>query len=359
VRLAPAQLANPSIAELAGRSERTSRRFPSKVTVGAMKQDLSATATAEDLWAADAATLPSPLHLGTSTWAFPDWKGLVYKRAYKSEREFTAKSLEEYATVPWFRTVCIDSLFYNPPKADVLLRYASQVPSHFRWVSKVWERITVFSYPRHARYGAFAGTANPDFLNADLLCDRVLTAYDDLEILAKTGPFVFQFAPFSQRTLEYEEFTERLDVFLSKLPKHFMYAVEVRNAEILTPNYFQMLNRHGVTHCFNHWNSMVPLREQMRLAAAAGGLTADFYVARLLTPLGLSYEGAAKALEPYVAVKRPNEQMRADVVLLARRALKTGKRAFVTANNKAEGNAPLTMVTLAKLIVESIESGDA
>jgi uncharacterized protein YecE (DUF72 family) len=323
-----------------------------------MHPDLSATACPEDLWVSDAAKLPASLYLGTSTWAFPEWKGLVYKRAYKSEREFKAKSLEEYATVPWFRTVCIDSLFYNPPKADVLQRYASQVPSHFRWVSKVWERLTIFSFPRHARYGAFAGTVNPDFLNADLFYDRVLSAYEDPDVQSKTGPFVFQFAPFSPKTLDYEEFTERLGIFLSKLPQGFMYAVEVRNAEILTPRYFHLLNEAGATHCFNHWNHMIPLREQMRLAASAGGLTADFYVARLLTPLGLSYQGAAQALEPYVAVKRPNPSMRADVVKLARRALKTGKKAFVTANNKAEGNAPLTMVTLAKLIVDDSERGD-
>ncbi len=322
-----------------------------------MQPDLSATAIPEDIWAPAASKLPSQLYLGTSTWAFPDWKGLLYTREYKNAREFAAKSLEEYATVPWFRTVCIDSLFYNPPKPEVLQRYAAQVPDHFRWVSKVWERITVFTYPQHARYGAFAGTKNPDFLNADLFHDRVLSAYAAPEVRARTGPLVLQFAPFSPKVLEYSEFTERLGAFLSKLPKGFMYAVEVRNAEILTPRYFQTLNAAGVTHCFNHWNSMISLREQMRLAAAAGGLTADFYVARLLTPLGLTYEGAAKALEPYVAVKRPNASMRADVALLARRALTTGKRAFVTANNKAEGNAPLTMVTLAKLIIECIESG--
>jgi uncharacterized protein YecE (DUF72 family) len=323
-----------------------------------MHRDLSPTATPEELWAPEASRLPGQLYLGTSTWAFPDWKGLLYKRQYKSAREFAAKSLEEYATVPWFRTVCIDSLFYNPPKPEVLQRYASQVPDHFRWVSKVWERITVFSYPPHARYGALAGTKNPDFLNAELFHDRVLSAYEDAEVRAKTGPFVFQFAPFSPKTLDYSEFTERLAIFLSALPKGLMYAVEVRNPELLTPRYFQALNNAGATHCFNHWNSMIPLREQMRLAAAAGGLTADFYVARLLTPLGLNYEGAAKALEPYVSVKRPSASMRADVVLLARRALATGKKAFVTANNKAEGNAPLTMVTLAKLIVEYSESGD-
>jgi uncharacterized protein YecE (DUF72 family) len=322
-----------------------------------MSINLSASAQPEDLWSEEAKLLPAKLYLGTSTWAFPDWKGIVYHREYKSEREFTQKSLEEYASVPWFKTVCIDSLFYNPPKAEALGRYAEQVPENFKWVSKVWERITIHTYPKHARYGVFSGTQNPDFLNADLFSERVLRSYEHPQVRARTGPLVFQFAPFSRATLQYEVFLERLAEFLGKLPRSFDYAVEVRNKELLIPEYFQMLNTYGATHCFNHWNSMIPLREQMQRAAEAGGLRADFYVARLLTPLGASYEGAAKLFEPYVSVKRVNAPMRDDIVRLARRAIATGKRAFVTANNKAEGNAPLTMVSLGRLIVGSLKEG--
>lgn len=316
-------------------------------------EKLALTATADDLWSEKGRDLPPSLYLGTSTWAFPGWKGLVYKRPYRSQKEFTAKSLEEYATVPWFRTACIDSLFYNPPKPDTLRGYAALVPPDFKWVSKVWERITIATYPKHPRYGAYAGRENPDFLNVDLLKDQVLSAYDVPEVRDRTGPFVFQFAPFSSRLLSYQEFTERLAAFLLALPKEFQYAVEVRNRELLTPTYFRALNEAGVTHCFNHWNSMVPLHQQMVAAAEAGGLTADFYIARLLTPLGTSYENAEELFAPYDTVRSPNERMRGDVVKLLKRAIATGKRAFVTANNKAEGNSPLTMVSIGKLFLEN------
>jgi uncharacterized protein YecE (DUF72 family) len=315
-------------------------------------RELTATATAEDIWSPEADKLPSGIYLGTSTWAFPGWKGLIYKRTYKNQKDFTANSLGEYATIPWFRTACIDSFFYNPPKPETLAHYATLVPETFRWVSKVWERLTIATYPKYPRYGAQAGQPNPDFLNIDLFKNAVLSAYREPAVALRTGPLVLQFAPFSERTMKYSQFLDRLAVFLRALPTEFQYAVEVRNPELLTKGYFGALNESGVTHCFNHWNAMIPLHEQMRAAAEAGGLTADFYIARLLTPLGTSYQNAEEFFEPYDRVQLPNAQMRGDILRLVRRALTTGKRAFVTANNKAEGNSPLTMVSIARLIVE-------
>ncbi|MEY4667781.1 MAG: hypothetical protein RL518_480 [Pseudomonadota bacterium] len=315
-------------------------------------RELTTTASAEDIWSPEGARLPDTLYLGTSTWAFPGWKGLVYRRPYKSQKDFTANSLGEYATIPWFRTVCVDSFFYNPPKPETLQHYASLVPESFRWVSKVWERLTIATYPRHPRYGANAGRENPDFLNMALLQDAVLAAYRDPAVMARTGPLVFQFAPFSERTMRYRDFIDRLAEFLRRLPQEFQYAVEVRNPELLQEGYFQALNEARVAHCFNHWNSMVPLHQQMRAAAESGGLTADFYIARLLTPLGTSYQNAEELFEPYDRVQAPNAQMRGDVLRIVRRALSTKRRAFVTANNKAEGNSPLTMVSIGRLIVE-------
>jgi uncharacterized protein YecE (DUF72 family) len=319
-----------------------------------MNLDLRATILPSDLHTGPSQSLPTNILLGTSTWAFPGWRGVVYRQDYKSERDFNQRCLEEYARIPWFRTVCIDSLFYNPPSPSTLERYAAQTPEDFRWVSKIWERITIHSYPKHARYGQLAGHLNPDFLNVALLKDRILSAYvTNPAVRLRTGPFIFQFAPFSPRTLPYSSFIEQLADFLIQLPNEFEYAVEVRNQELLSKDYFQALNEAKVTHCFNHWNSMIGLKAQMQAAAGAGGLAADFYLARLLTPLGTSYQGAEKIFEPYNAVTQPNPQMRADVITLAKRAVTTGKRAFVTANNKAEGNSALTMASIGQLLLQT------
>lgn len=319
-----------------------------------MSVDLRATVSADAIRTPLPTPLPPNLFLGTSTWTFPGWRGTIYTRTYNGEKDFTHRCLEEYATIPWFRTACIDNLFYTPPSPPTLERYANQTPDYFRFVSKVWERITILTYPKHARYGQLAGMQNPDFLNTELVKNRILSAYSSPEVRRRTGPLVFQFAPFEQQTMRYSEFIERLGEFLMKLPREFEYAVEVRNPELLTTEYFQALNAAKATHCFNHWNSMITIKEQMLAAAKAGGLTADFFVARILTPRGVSYQAAEKLFKPYDKVQQINTEMRNDLLVLAKRAISLNKRAFITANNKAEGNSAITMASIGKLIIEEL-----
>ncbi len=290
-------------------------------------------------------SIPDSIRFGTSSWNYPGWQGLVYTKSYRSKAEFTRCSLEEYAQFPRFRCVGIDHAFYRPPSPAQLRGYALQTPSTFRWVSKVWERVTIPKYPTHARYGEHRGLVNPDFLNAELFSREVLESYGrDADVRVRTGPFVFQFPTIASKILQTPEFLERLGAFLQAIPNEFQYAIEVRNPEFLSTSYFQLLTKFPhVTHCFNHWHYMPPLCEQMRIAASAGGLVSPFYVARALTPLGVSYEAAVKLFSPYQEVRRENPELRADLVRLARRAIETKRDAYILVNNRAEGCAPLTI----------------
>ncbi|MFN8392642.1 MAG: DUF72 domain-containing protein [Bdellovibrionota bacterium] len=299
--------------------------------------------------------LPQDIRFGTSTWTYPGWKGTIYHREYKSEKEFKATSLGEYATFPLFRTVGIDSTFYSPPTAKTLESYASMVPESFLWVSKVWERVTIPQYPTHPRYGALSGKVNPDFLNPDCFLSKVLPPYQESVVKSHTGPFVFQFGTIAKQVMAPDEFLKKLDSFFRQLPKDFHYATEIRNPELLENDYFALLNEHGATHCFNHWHYMPPLAEQMKRAAAAGGLQAPFYVARLLTPLGVSYENAVRLFSPYDSMKRPNLAMRKDAVRIVKRAMATKRSAFVIVNNRCEGYAP---GTINAIIAEAAEDAD-
>ncbi len=294
--------------------------------------------------------LPPKVRFGGSSWTYPGWKGLIYHREYKSDREFRAKSLEEYAGCPLFRSVGIDSAFYNPPSEELLLRYAAQLPPSFQWVEKVWERITIPQYPMHARYGEDRGKVNPDFLSPTLFIDAVLAPHRLEAVRPHVGPSVFQFPTIRRDIMSGDDFITRLRDFLSALPKDFRYATEIRNPEFLGQKYFETLNSFGATHCFNHWHIMPPLVEQMKKAATAGGLTADFYVARILTPLGVSYEGAVKMFEPYDRIKKPNEGMRRDVVRLIKRAIERDVDAFIIVNNRSEGNSPGTISAIAGMV---------
>jgi len=304
--------------------------------------------------APDPDRVPPQVLLGTSSWIYPGWKGSVYRRWYRTERDFRNHCLEEYARWPWFRTVGFDYTFYQPPDAGDLRRRAGQLPAGFPWVEKAWNALTVPRWPRHRRYGPRAGQRNPDFLDATLFRRVVVAAHADPEVRAHTGAIVLQFPPGLLRELGGGAFLERLDTFLAAVTgAGLRLAAEVRDPELLQEDYFQVLNRHGATHCFTHWTHMPRLLEQMRAAAAAGGLQAPFFVCRLLTPRGLAYREAVDRFQPYDRLQEPMPEMRDDALRLARRAVQRNATAFILANNRAEGHAPATVAALAAALAGS------
>ena len=73
-------------------------------------------------------------------------------------------------------------------------------------------------------------------------------------------------------------------------------------------------------------------------------------VLRLLTPLKMSYDAAKKRAEPYNKIVEELPQMRRETVQLARRAVSQGRHAYVLVNNRADGNAPLTVQGLVEML---------
>src|SRR3989441_386080 len=65
--------------------------------------------------------VPAAIKFGTSTWTYDGWAGDVYHRSYRGAQP--ARRLEEYARYPLFRTVGIDSAYYDPPSEEVLAAY--------------------------------------------------------------------------------------------------------------------------------------------------------------------------------------------------------------------------------------------
>ena len=298
---------------------------------------------------------------GTSTWTYEGWMGTVYNRPY-TKKNFKQTCLEEYAEYPYFSTVGIDHTFYGPASDDILKRYASQLPEGFECLSKVWERITIPRYSKNKRYGKLAGEPNPDYLNADLFKDAVLPQYER-SFAGHTGPFIFQFQTQYPQSVKGDDdqsdekssgeiFTEDLDGFLNLLPTDFRYAVEVRNREFLTPEYFDMLRSHNVSHVFNHWTNMPSIGEQRSIP---GSITADHIVVRILTPLGLAYKEAVDTFFPYKEVQKPIVSMRSDVAELVIEAINLKKKAYAIVNNRAEGNAPGTIEAIDAMIRNDIE----
>ncbi|OQW33523.1 MAG: hypothetical protein A4E19_03800 [Nitrospira sp. SG-bin1] len=289
----------------------------------------------------------SPLiRFGTSTWTYEGWQGQVYLKKY-GKTTFARECLGEYCQClhdgePLFRTVGNDSTFYRPPTAGQLLHYLNQTPEDFEMCFKVWEEITIPYFARHVRYGVKAGQPNLRFLDAQLFIDLVLMPYREAHFEPHLGPLLFEF---QQLRMPASEFCFRLDRFFGQLPNDFRYAVEIRNAALLGPDYSKILESHGVAHVYNHWSYMPPLLSQHKRMEER--FTAPFTVIRLLTPLNMSYEVAKKRAAPYNKIVKELPQMRKETITLIKQAVGENRQAYVLVNNRSEGNAPLTVQALA------------
>jgi len=285
--------------------------------------------------AALAAKRPPGLFLGTSSWTFRGWAGLVYRGA-PAQEELVRRGLEEYARHPLFNTVSIDRAYYAPLPTEDYATYAKQLPDGFRCVVKVWNAVTSPVDPR-------TRAPNPQHLDAGFFKDAVLLPIEQA-FGAHVGTLLFQFPPLKPGELPRpNDFAFKLERFFSQLPRGYQYAVELRNAELLTPNYLAALSRQGVAHVFNHWERMPALRDQL---AIAGSLTAPHVMTRLLLPQGVGYEEAREAFAPFDRLQAPDEAMRDDVVALWKACRAANRSLTVIVNNKAEGSSPLTVRAL-------------
>jgi len=69
-----------------------------------------------------------------------------------------------------------------------------------------------------------------------------------------------------------------------------------------------------------------------------------------LTRLKMSCEAAKRRAEPYTKFVEDPPHMRRETVHLVRQAVSEGRRAYVLVNNRAEGNAPLTVQGLVEML---------
>lgn len=288
--------------------------------------------------AAIAARIPRNVRFGTSSWSFPGWAGVVYPRR-ASASELAREGLVEYARHPLLTTVGINRGFYAPIPAEDLRRYAAQVPPGFLFCSKAPESVTgvVRSGPGGTR------AKNPGYLDARVFEDEMLASFRK-ELPESSGPFIFQFPPAPRgEGLSPSEFAQRLDAFLSDLPRDFTYAVELREERLLTPEYSRVLASRGAAHVYNAATAMpMPEAQSERVPVAA----APFAVVRLLLRPGTQYDDRRNEFLPFDRIVDPNPELRRQVVSLV--AAAAGRPVFVLVNNKAEGCAPATIRAIAE-----------
>ena len=139
---------------------------------------------------------------------------------------------------------------------------------------------------------------------------------------AKAGPILFQFSPLDVRTLGGpQHFAARLHAFLEALPHGPVYAVELRNHQLLSPAYREVLTDLGVCHCFNIHPSMPALHEQMRADPPEAMPT--LLVRWMLHP-GRRYDEAKTRYQPFDRIVDDDHDNRQTIASLCLAALAAG-----------------------------------
>jgi uncharacterized protein YecE (DUF72 family) len=298
--------------------------------------------------------LPDSIHLGTSTWSFPGWRGIVYGDEYSNTR-LSRDGLSAYGAHPLLRSVSIDRSFYAPLSLAEYARYASQVPAHFRFIVKAPASVTD-AFVRGER-GA-PGADNPAFLNAQLAIDEFVTPCMG-GLGAKAGALVFQFSPLPDAMIvEPGRFIDRLHAFLKALPPlpgDACYAVEIRDAVMLTPRFIRALREANVRYCLGVHARMPDVRRQAKALALLDEEGLGPLVVRWSLHSGFRYEQAKAKYEPFDRIVDEDRDTREALAELAARYAIAGQPVVIAANNKAEGSAPLTCFELARGIADECE----
>ncbi len=296
-----------------------------------------------------ASKMPPALRMGTSSWSFPGWRGIVWE-SEASEATLARDGLRAYAAHPLFRTVGIDKTYYRPAPRAEFERLASQVPADFRFLTKMWRGVI----DDDSRANPNAPSAVLDARIATIDC--ILPAIEGLG--EKAGPLLFQFSPSNYASARAKAaYMERLCGFFAALPTldaqgSAFYAVEVRDRNLVCAEFGELLAAHRVTPCLTVHPTMPPLREQSQALALDPSRP---LVMRWMLRGNLAYAEAKDLYAPFDQLAEPDDSNRDDLAALAAAALQAGLGAWIVVNNKAEGSAPLSVERVARCLAARLE----
>jgi uncharacterized protein YecE (DUF72 family) len=161
---------------------------------------------------------PLRLHVGTSGYNFPEWKGSFYPPTLAS-----GKWLSFYAQQ--LGTVEINYTFYRMPNAKTIAGWGAATPEGFTFVLKAPQRITHFARLRNI--------------------DEPLRVFLDVirGLHAKLGPVLFQLPP------NFKKDVARLGDLLTQFPADVRAACEFRHASWWSDDVYELLRSTNTALC--------------------------------------------------------------------------------------------------------------
>jgi uncharacterized protein YecE (DUF72 family) len=310
--------------------------------------------------------LSKQLYLGTSSWYFPGWAGIVWNQPY-AQSQLSKQGLTAYSQHPLLRTVSLDRAFYRPMTAQQYAQLAAQVPDDFRFVVKVPSMISDALVRETDGDGAGRGLhSNPHFLNAQLMQSACIEPL--LEGLGnKLGALVLQMSPLPASMLISDEIRKLFRALagvlsaqsaMKNVANNAIMALELRNPELVMgaaqAELIALLKDTGATYCLAGHAKMPPLEEQLPILRKLwpGPLVARWNLHSKHGRYG--YEAAKSQYEPFDKLVDEDLATRNTLAKVIAGTVKNGKPALVTINNKAEGSAPLSVAKLAHVVAAQL-----
>ncbi len=280
------------------------------------------------------------LRVGTCSWKYDSWKGLIYE----SGKDYGPRDyLPDYARR--LRTVEVDQWFWSlfpgsirlPDPGDVK-RCAESVPDDFVFSIKAPNALTLTHF--YARLAGaekdFAGRSNRAFLDVGLL-ERFLERLEPLG--RKRGPVMFQFEYLNKKKMASQEaFFEAFGAFIGKAPKGVAYAVEIRNPNYLSAAFFDFLAEHKLGFVYLDGYYMPPIGTIFETYKPA---PARFSVIRLHG--GDRGEIEKETGEVWNRIVAPKDEALRSAARITIENIRREIKTIVNVNNHFEGSAPLTI----------------
>lgn len=189
------------------------------------------------------------LYIGTSGWYYKHW----IDRFYPSKIQLN--ELFDYYTIH-FSTVELNNTFYRLPSSKTFENWSKNTPDNFLFSVKASRLIT----------------HNKKLIDSERTLEVFLDRVNHLK--EKLGPILFQLPP------AWKINVERLENFISKLPKGYQFTFEFRNSTWYMKEVFDLLSNYNIAFCIyeleHHTSPIIS--------------TADFVYIRLHGP-GEKYQG--------------------------------------------------------------------
>jgi uncharacterized protein YecE (DUF72 family) len=274
------------------------------------------------------------IKIGTCSWKYDSWQGMVYSATNKADY------LQEYAQ--HFNTVEVDQWFWSLfpeippvlPKTETAKEYAAAVPAEFEFSVKVPNSITLTHFYNRDKSAPLA--KNPHFLSNSLF-DQFLGSIEPMH--KNLGPIMFQFEYLNkQKMLSASQFMSRLGEFIAGCPNEFKYAVELRNPNFISKDYFAFLNQHKLAHVFLQGYFMPSIFSVFR---HFGEAVQDWSIIRLHGPDRSGIEKATKG--DWSKIVSPKDDDLSELHEMLTALLSKNTTIYINVNNHYEGSAPRTI----------------